>query len=548
MLASVSDGLKIYEFDPTLQKASLSIVSERDRSSFQNKRLQAVAWNHTNQVVAIAGENRAIQLIQASNGQLLSEVPFSSGVAERAVLQADTHISSDILALSFSHSSRYLTSSSGNCVHIWDLKKRNLKTMKMLGKSVISSSLFVPDGSKLIAGNRDGQIYAWSFDEKTDVADNVTEISSSQFLPTPITSLDVSLGTQTKLAAGYIEGATTVWDIATGNLLRRQGIHEGRLTGLSFSPKNSRLLTTCGYDGRISLVDTASKSTSDPSASVSVGQRLTSISFCNDAIHSAVGTENGHIIIYDWRNLRAPVTSVEAHTPFPVLAMKFQGLLRNSGSVSSMAAGTPPSIKSSSKAPSFPIKTSTIIPSQTQEASSIASAASNLSDVTDNSYAPKPPSKGLQNTQESNMIVDSKVINPSATKPEASVPIKASSSSSSIVKNLDQSMLSRVNENLPPPPPAAVAATTTPAKTLVSSPTSSDQQPLTQESLKEVLEIFKYDIHKELQGIIREQVRQFEIAKEDNAALFQKMSEQLRDLMESNKELREENERLRHIY
>ena len=66
--------------------------------------------------------------------------------------------------------------------------------------------------------------------------------------------------------------------------------------------------------------------------------------------------------------------------------------------------------------------------------------------------------------------------------------------------------------------------------------------------MKEVLEIFKYDIHKELQGIIREQVRQFEIAKEDNAALFQKMSEQLRDLMESNKELREENERLRHIY
>ncbi len=546
MLASVSDSLKIYEFDSTQQKASLSIVSERDSSSFQNKRLQTVAWNHTNQVVAVAGENRFIQLIQASNGQLLSEVPFSDGVSEKAILRSDTHITSDIVALSFSHSSRYLASSSGSCMHIWDLKKRNLKTTKVFGKSVISCSLFVPDGSKLISGNRDGQINAWTFDETTDVANDVTEFSSSQFLPTPVTTLDVSLGTQAKLAAGYVEGATTVWDVATGSLLRRQIIHEGRLTGLSFSPKNSRLLTTCGYDGRISLVDTASKSTSDPSASVSVGHRLTSISFCNDAIHSAVGTENGHIIMYDWRNLRAPVVSVEAHTPFPVSSLRFQGLVRNAGSVSSVTAGKSPSFKSSSKAPSSATKLSTIPPSHAQEASSIVSSASNLSDVTDNSHAPKSASKGLQKEPESNVSVGNSVLSNSAIKSKVSVPITASSSSSSFVRNSDQSRLSRVNENIPPPPPVTNTATT-PTKTLVSS-SSSGQQLLTQENLQEALEIFKYDIHKELQGVIREQVRQFEIAKQDNAALIQQMSEQLRDLLESNRELREENERLRHIY
>ena len=77
---------------------------------------------------------------------------------------------------------------------------------------------------------------------------------------------------------------------------------------------------------------------------------------------------------------------------------------------------------------------------------------------------------------------------------------------------------------------------------------SADQQPLTKENLREALEIFRYDMHKELQGIIREQVRQFEIAKQDNAALMEQMSEQLRDLLDSNRELRNENERLRHIY
>ena len=163
MLASVSDSLKIFEFDT--QKADLSVVSARDSSSFQNQRLHAVAWNHTNQVVAIAGANRVIQLIQANNCQLLSEVPFSSGITERAVLNSDSHIKSDIVSVSFSNSSRYLASSSGSSIHVWDLKKRNLKTMKVFGKSIISCSLFVPDGSRVIFGNKDGQISVWEFDE-----------------------------------------------------------------------------------------------------------------------------------------------------------------------------------------------------------------------------------------------------------------------------------------------------------------------------------------------------------------------------------------------
>ncbi len=112
--------------------------------------------------------------------------------------------------------------------------------------------------------------------------------------------------------------------------------------------------------------------------------------------------------------------------------------------------------------------------------------------------------------------------------------------------------MSTVDESVPPPPPAArhppVASSSALAKVVTATTSSVDQQPLTQENLKEALDIFRYDIHKELQGIIREQVRQFEIAKQDNATLIQQMSEQLKDLLESNRELREENERLRHIY
>jgi WD40 repeat protein len=139
-----------------------------------------------------------------------------------------------------------------------------------------------------------------------------------------VLTLAISQGVQTKLASGHSDGAASIWDLGSSSHLRHQSVHTGQLTGLSFSPKNSRLLATSGSDGRINLVDTASKSSTDPSASVNVGERLTCIAFSPDGIHSAVGTETGRIFLFDWRNLRSPVVVSEAHTPSPVKQLSFQ--------------------------------------------------------------------------------------------------------------------------------------------------------------------------------------------------------------------------------
>lgn len=71
---------------------------------------------------------------------------------------------------------------------------------------------------------------------------------------------------------------------------------------------------------------------------------------------------------------------------------------------------------------------------------------------------------------------------------------------------------------------------------------------VTSNELQEQLALLKYDIHKELQGVIREQIRQHTISKDETVVVIERMFEKMNELLEANKELRIENERLRRIY
>ena len=57
-------------------------------------------------------------------------------------------------------------------------------------------------------------------------------------------------------------------------------------------------------------------------------------------------------------------------------------------------------------------------------------------------------------------------------------------------------------------------------------------------------------IHREIQVVVvvREQVRQFALAKQDMDRSMASLSAQLGGVLRANEELRRENERLRHIY
>lgn len=329
MLATASENVKIWEQGNSLMTTSLasSISSISDATSGFAYKLKAsttplpnlsnsLCWNHTNEVVAVSCDNSRIKLYR-SNGQLLSQVPFT-----------DLQEFGSITGLHFSNNSRYLACGSNSNVHIWDLKLRNLRfeSNNLIDSSrvrgTVTSVVFVSDtASDVAAGDAAGYIRIWSTKSTTLCSEDMVHSEG-----VAVNNLVQPYVGSSKLAAGYFDGSLVIWDQNTCQKLRSQVVHRNSTTGICYSPRNPRLIATVSLDGSMTLIDTSTRSTPGalPSALINVGDKLHSISFHDDSIHTAVGTSNGDILIYDWRSVRKPVFYLKEAHQNPIYAMKFQ--------------------------------------------------------------------------------------------------------------------------------------------------------------------------------------------------------------------------------
>ena len=307
-LASISDVLNVWKYDHNALDITSTFTPPTGRSC-------CLAWNHTNQVVATGGISHQIHLIQASNGNILSSLQVSDSQSE--AIQTN--------AVAFAGNSRLLAAALGSNIQLWDLKKRQMKTMMSDHQTRVSALCFLPAG-ELISGDTFGAIRIWDAKAYKSSPELIMPSATAQSVVASITSLSISPSGGKSLAAGYTDGVLGVWDSASCTLLRKQLCHTGKLTALAYSPRNAKLVTTGGSDGRVTLIDTSSRNSKDPSAVIEVpgGGGVTSVSFHEDAIHTAVGLSNGKILVYDWRNLRKPVASTPAREAHPILALAFQ--------------------------------------------------------------------------------------------------------------------------------------------------------------------------------------------------------------------------------
>ena len=315
MLCVASDVLRVYHFHEDQCKPVSTC-------SFPGALPASLSWNHTNQVIAVGLTGRKIDLVQASNGQVLSSLPFT----------AEEPIADEIAAVKFSGNSRYLASASGNVVQLWDLKKRCLKTTLNGHTNAVTCVSFFADGS-ISAGDRAGTIRIWDIKADQSSFQEINAVASGS-----VTCMHLSYTGPCRIAAGYNDGSLCLWDPVTLTQLRRQQVHQLRMSALAFSPKNPRLVATAGIDGRLVLVDMGAKTT-ELSAAVEIGDALTAVSFHEDAIHCAVGTVKGNVLIYDWRNVRKPIVTIETSTS-PVRDVTFQVPKLSTEVSSSIAAST----------------------------------------------------------------------------------------------------------------------------------------------------------------------------------------------------------------
>eukprot|EP01033_Poteriospumella_lacustris_P007165 gene7165-5157_t len=595
-IASVSDSLKVWDVDDDRQLKLRNTVKSTSE-------YLCLSWNHTNQVIAVGGRENKVHIVHAANGRLLQSLQVTETVLSKF----------KVPTLSFSHNSRYLAVGFESIIQLWDLKERQIKNVLTGHKSPLVSVQFNSSGD-FFGADEEGSIKLWS--PKTYEAVNITEDNRGVRPIYSLTKLAIS-SIVPVVAAGYDDGTLRVWDIANGiNPIFQLPVHVSKITDISCSTKNSRLIATASLDEHIHLIDTDAPSRHICS-SIHVEQRISAISFHEDGMHCAVGAMDGTILMYDWRNTTEPVSITGAHEPFPVQALSFQNY-RPSSSKESNSEYTTSSIRSAEKKKPAVVSDNKLVEEVRQitrslqsdmpvyESSSKVASSTAATAVSSSFSSGSPLRQAKETTEELPPAVPAARPTKSNLRYSSQAPAASAEYSS-----IDEPKSVRIAVPSPSPvkAPVAVVEEKTAAfeeeykrrigaylevgqdrihrrdrdldddvrqsmqlqqsvETLPSTIHSVSQKiagshlddgeefaslreatrPVSQRELDEALDLLKYDIHQELQELMREQVRQFNISKEETTQLIRELGMQLKDLVRANQELREENEYLRKIY
>jgi len=206
---------------------SWTIETRTPRSALNNT---AVAYRPDGRILAIAGCDGAIRLLDSSTGQL---VRVLVGHAER------------VYHLAWSPDGRTLAASiRAGTVRLWDADNgRHLRNLSGQTPEPMTTGFWLRDGRTLAAsgGNR---IFAWDVVSGQIVRDQTTLPNGSNLL---------TLSSDGKRLAGQVEGGKVrLWNAETAEEVKTLAGHAGGTFAVRYSP-DGRLLATAGADNTVRL-------------------------------------------------------------------------------------------------------------------------------------------------------------------------------------------------------------------------------------------------------------------------------------------------------
>ncbi|KAL1172182.1 hypothetical protein V6Z11_A05G332500 [Gossypium hirsutum] len=295
LAASGGDTVKI--FDIKLEPNDPCVLSySPSPSCFVN----SVRWNHTNLVVASAGEDKKISLWR-KNGQRMWTVPVAG-------TDCGDNIEESILAVSFiNKGSRYICSGgSGQVVRIWDLQRKRCIKWLRGHTSTITGVMYNCKDEHLASISQSGDL----------ILHNLASGARAAELKDPneqvLSVLDYSRISRHILVTAGDDGSIHLWD-TTGRSPKVSWLkqHSAPTTGISFSPSNDKVIASVGLDKKLYTYDTGSRR---PSTFISHEAPFTSLAFRDDGWTLAAGTNNGRVAFYDLRGKLQPFTFLRAYS------------------------------------------------------------------------------------------------------------------------------------------------------------------------------------------------------------------------------------------
>ncbi|XP_027163475.1 protein NEDD1 isoform X1 [Coffea eugenioides] len=296
ILLAASGGDTVKLFDVSVEPRDPCILSYAPSSGFQ---VNSIKWNHTNLVVASAGDDKKISLYR-KNGQNLGTIPLAG-------TDSGDNIEESISAINFSNkASRYICSGgSGQVVRIWDLqRKRCIKWLK--GHSdTITGVIYNCKDEHLASISLNGDLMLHNLASGAKAAE--LKDPNEQVLRV----LDYSRISRHLLVTAGDDGSIHLWD-TTGRSPKVSWLkqHSAPTSGVSFSPSNDKIIATVGLDKKLYVFDSGSRR---PSFCIPYEAPYSSLSFTDDGLTLAAGTSNGRVVFYDVRGKPQPLTVLRAY-------------------------------------------------------------------------------------------------------------------------------------------------------------------------------------------------------------------------------------------
>ncbi|XP_052283917.1 protein NEDD1-like [Dreissena polymorpha] len=219
-----------------------------------------------------------------------------------------------VMCLDVNDTSRYmLNGASSGVISVWDLKTRKVRKTYKEHKGPVTCARFNQGTTSIASGSETGEIILY----------NVVTGQGCRPMTTPSVQAikQVQYGRKkSQLGSVSDDGAVSLWDCNTRQLVHTFSCHRAPATGLSFSPINDIFLVSVGLDKRIVCHDIQTKKVVKV---INTDSPLTSVDTMSNGISLAVGSTRGQIFHYDLRMGFVPLLVLDAHKS-SVQGLKFQ--------------------------------------------------------------------------------------------------------------------------------------------------------------------------------------------------------------------------------
>ncbi|KAH0457621.1 hypothetical protein IEQ34_012936 [Dendrobium chrysotoxum] len=294
-LLATCGGDTVKLFDVSVKSADPCILSYTPSPGSQ---VNSVKWNHTNLVVASAGDDKKISLWR-KNGQSMGTVPLVG-------TNVGDDIEEAIVSINFSNkSSRYLCSGgSGRVVRIWDLQRKRCIKWLSGHTDTITGVMYNCKDEHLASISMKGDLILHNLASGTRAADFKDPFGQV------LRVLDYSRLSRHILAIAGDDGSIHLWD-TTGRAPKVSWLkqHSAPTTGVCFSPSSDKIIASVGLDKKLYTFDSAMRR---PTSCVSYEAPFSSLSYSEDGNILSAGTNGGLIVFYDVRGKPQPFTILHA--------------------------------------------------------------------------------------------------------------------------------------------------------------------------------------------------------------------------------------------